>query len=304
MKRRDFIKTSAGASIATGAALTLGTPEKLIAAESDRIDLVAVRGGEPEVMFDHGIEALGGMSAFVKPGQRVLVKPNIGWDRVPERAGNTNPKLVQRIVEHCFKAGAKEVLVFDHTCHEWSKCYENSGIKAAVEAAGGKMVPGNAQAAYRDVKIEGAKRLTETAVHELMLDTDVFINVPILKNHSGAKLTIAMKNLMGCVWDRGYYHKNNLHQCIADFLYFRKPDLNVIDAYNVMTQNGPMGVSLDDVVQMKTQVISPDIVAADAAATKFFGMEPEAINHIKIAAEAGFGEMDLSKLNIKRINVS
>ncbi|GET26955.1 DUF362 domain-containing protein [Prolixibacter sp. NT017] len=304
MKRRDFIRSSVGAGVATGAALSLGGANSLLAAEAETdVDLVAIRGGEPDVMFDKGIAALGGMSRFVKPGQRVLVKPNIGWDRTPERAGNTNPKLVKRIIEHCLEAGAKEVLVFDHTCHEWSKCYQHSGIEQAVAEAGGKMVPGNSEKYYKQVNVKGGVKLKQTDVHELMLDTDVFINVPILKNHSSSRATIAMKNLMGCVWDRGYYHKNDLHQCIADFLHFRKPDLNVVDAYRMMKQNGPVGVSLDDVVTLKSQLISTDIVAADAAAAKFLGMDPAKINHIKIAAEAGFGTMDLSKLNIKRIVV-
>ena len=304
MKRRDFIRSSVGAGVATGAALSLGGANSLLGAEAETdVDLVAIRGGEPDVMFDKGIAALGGMSRFVKAGQRVLVKPNIGWDRTPERAGNTNPKLVKRIIEHCLDAGAKEVLVFDHTCHEWSKCYKNSGIEQAVAEAGGKMVPGNSEKYYKQVAVKGGVKLKETDVHELMLDTDVFINVPVLKNHSSSKATIAMKNLMGCVWDRGYYHKNDLHQCIADFLHFRKPDLNVVDAYRMMTQNGPVGVSLDDVVTMKSQLISADIVAIDAAAAKFLGMNPAEINHIKIANDAGFGTMDLSKLKIKRIVV-
>lgn len=106
---------------------------------------------------------------------------------------------------------------------------------------------------------------------------------------------------MGNVWDRGYWHRNNLHQCIADFTSFKKPDLNIVDAYYVMKKNGPRGVSKGDVVLMKSQIISSDIVAADAAAAKLFGTEPENISYIKLAAEMKLGQMDLSKLNINRI---
>jgi uncharacterized protein (DUF362 family) len=266
-------------------------------------DLVAVRGGEPDVMFDKGIESLGGMSQFVKAGQKVVIKPNIGWDRVPERGANTHPVLIKRIVEQCLKAGAKEVFVFDHTCHEWTKCYKNSGIEQAVIAAGGKMVPGDSERYYQKVDIVGGSKLKDMKVHELLLSCDVFISVPILKHHSSSKLSVSMKNMMGCVWDRGFWHKNDLHQCIADFLNYKKPDLNVVDAYYVLKQNGPMGVSLDDVITMKSLIISKDIVAADAAATKFFGKDPKEINHIQIASAAGMGEMDISKLNINRINL-
>ena len=305
MDRRDFIKKSIQAGIILGSANSIGRHFNLFASQtpypSNNYDLAAIKGGEPDVMFDKAIESLGGMKAFVKKGQKVVVKPNIGWDVVPEKAANTNPILVKRIVQHCYEAGAKEVYVFDNTCDDWKRCYSNSGIERAVKDAGGKMVSGDSERYYQQVDVKNGKKLTSTKVHELILDSDVFINVPILKHHSSTDLTIAMKNLMGNVWDRRYWHANNLHQCIADFTSFKKPDLNIIDAYYVMKRNGPRGVSKADVVLMKSQIISTDIVAADAAAAKLFGTEPEDISYIKLAAEMNLGEMDLSRLNINRI---
>jgi len=252
-------------------------------------------------MFDTAIEALGGMKKFVTSGQKVVVKPNIGWDVPPERAANTNPRLISRIVEHCFNAGAKEVLVFDNTCNDWNKCYSNSGIEKAVKDAGGKMVPGNTEGYYHEVEVAQGKSLKNSQVHELILESDVFINVPVLKHHAATDLSISMKNLMGIIWDRRYWHRNDLHQCIADFTTYSKPDLNIIDAYRVMQKNGPRGVSVDDVGLYKSQIISADIVAADASATKLFGTEPEDVDYIKIADQMGVGTMDLKSLNIKRI---
>jgi Uncharacterized conserved protein len=214
---------------------------------------------------------------------RVVVKPNIGWDKTPEYAANTNPLLVKRIVEHCLQAGAKEVLVFDNTCDQWQRCYSNSGIEKAVKDAGGKIIPGNNEGYYHPVNIPGGKRLNQTKEHEAILESDVFINVPVLKSHGGATLTIAMKNMMGIIWDRGYWHRNDLHQCIADFASYRKPTLNVIDAYRVMKQHGPKGVSLSDVTTMKALIVSEDIVAADAAAAKLFGLNPSDVDYIRIA---------------------
>jgi uncharacterized protein (DUF362 family) len=266
-------------------------------------DLVAVKGGEPDVMFDKAIESLGGIKQFVKPGQKVVVKPNIGWDVGPERAGNTNPKLVKRIIQQCLQAGAKEVYVFDNTCDNWSKCYTNSGIEAATKDAGGKLAPGNTESYYQEVAVPGGKKLKTIKVHELILSSDVFINVPVLKSHSSARLTIGMKNYMGIVWDRMYWHRNDLQQCIADCITWKKPDLTIVDAYNVMMKNGPRGVSVEDVRAMKSLIISKDIVAADAAATKIFGMEPEDVPHIAIASQMGLGTMDLTKLNINRISL-
>ena len=291
--------------LGAGAYMAFGNVLKPFAAESIAqnapFDLVAIKGGEPDIMFDRAIRSLGGIKHFVKPNQTVVVKPNIGWDVPPERAGNTNPVLVKHIIKQCLDAGAKDVYVFDHTCDKWSRCYANSGIDGAVREAGGKIVPGNSEKYYQPVDVPAGKNLTSAKVHELILTSDVFINVPVLKSHGGAGLTIAMKNLMGVVWDRRFWHRNNLHQCIADYASFRKPDLNVIDAYHVMKQNGPRGVSTADVVTLKSQIISTDMVAADTAAAKLFGMDPAELPYIRMAEELKVGTMDLPRLHIDRI---
>jgi uncharacterized protein (DUF362 family) len=308
MKRREFLRTTAGASVAATTALVFGNLKTLFAnrplSSEESFDMVAVMNGEPENMFDKAIESLGGMSKYVKKGNSVVVKPNIGWDVIPERAANTNPKLIKRIVEQCYNAGASEVYVFDYTCDEWTNCYKNSEIEPLAKEAGAKVVPGNFEKYYKPVDIPDGVSLKSVKVHELILDSDVFINVPVLKHHSSADLSIAMKNLMGIIWDRRYWHRNNLHQCIADFTTWCKPDLNVIDAYRVMMKNGPRGVSEKDVVTYKTQIISADIVAADAAAAKVFGSDPETVSYIKKAGDMGIGNYNLEELNIDRIRLS
>ncbi len=308
MKRRNFLRSSLGAGLAAGTFMSFGRLEKVLAGTpvpaGANYDLIAVMGGEPAAMFDMGIQAMGGMGTFVSKGQKVLVKPNIGWDVVPEKGANTNPALIKRIIEHCFRAGAKEVYVFDNTCDNWIKCYKNSGIEQAVKDAGAKIVPGNTESYYQEVTIPNAKKLTSTKVHELVLSSDVFINVPILKNHSSARMTGALKNMMGVVWDRGYWHRNNLNQCIADYALFpQKPALNVMDAYNVMMRNGPRGVSVADLSNMKSLMLSTDWVAIDAAGAKMLGKEPGSIEHIALAAGMGIGKMDLSTMNIHRMKM-
>lgn len=303
MKRRTFLKTL-GAGVWTGAGLALdGYSRESRAGESATkpTDLVAVKNGEPEALFDRGIEALGGMGRFVRKGQTVVVKPNIGWNAPPERAANTNPRLVRRIIEHCLQAGAKEVYVFDHTCDAWRDTYRTSGIEQAVKDAGGKLAPGNSEGYFQSVAIPHGRRLRGAKEHELILQADVLINAPVLKSHGGARLTVAMKNLMGVVWDREEWHANDLHQCIADFATYRKPDLNVVDAYNVLQRHGPRGVSVNDVALMRMQLLSTDLVTADAAAAKLFGLEPEAVDYIRIAHEMGVGRKDLENLAIQRI---
>lgn len=302
MKRREFLQTAVKAGFAAGAGLSLGG--RLFAAEvAPAYDLVAVKNGEPEALFDAGIAALGGMPRFVSRGQTVVVKPNMAWDVPPERAANTNPRLVKRIVEQCLNAGAKAVYVFDNACDNWEKSYRHSGIEQAVKAAGGKIAPAHSEGYFQTVAVPAGKRLQEVKEHELILEADVFINVPVLKSHGSSTLSVSMKNLMGAVWDRWYWHRNDLPQCIADFATYRKPDLNVVDAYNVMMRNGPRGVSDQDVTLMKTQLIAVNMVTADAAAAKLFGIEPDAVEYIKIAHAMGAGRKDLENLAIKRIKL-
>jgi uncharacterized protein (DUF362 family) len=222
MQRRDFLKTSAGATLAAGAAISIGGYEKLWSTSSSaaKYDMVAVMGGNPDSMFDLGIQEYGGMGTFVQKGQKVLIKPNIGWDVIPELAGNTNPLLIKRIIEHCLKAGAKEVYVFDHSIDNWVNTYRNSGIERVAKAAGAKVVPGNSENYYQEIQIPGGIRLKSAKVHQLLLETDVFINVPILKDHNSTRMTCCLKNTMGLVWDRGFWHKNDLQQCIAVFGFY------------------------------------------------------------------------------------
>jgi uncharacterized protein (DUF362 family) len=306
MDRRQFFRKSFGASIVAGAVLA-GKYENLFATAYNStdapFDLVAVKGAEPDVMLKKGMEALGGISAFVKKGQKVVVKPNIGWDVGPERAGDTNPKLIAEIVRQCYNAGASEVYVLDHTCDNWQRSYKNSGIESAAKEAGGKVAPAHTEGYYHEVSIPGGKSLTKAKEHELILEANVFINVPVLKCHDGTRLTIAMKNLMGNVWDRSIWHRTDLHQCIADFATFRKPTLNIVDAYNVMKRNGPRGISVEDVVMMKSLLISTDMVAIDTAATKLFGINPSEVRYIQLAADQKVGRMDLENLRIKRLSV-
>ncbi len=308
MQRRKFIKGSLAAG-AGGVIALKGGNTHLLAATADKsrsakYDLVGVKGGEPAEMFDRGIAELGGMRAFLKRGQSVVVKPNIGWARPPEAAANTNPQLVQRIVEHCYKAGASVVYIFDHTCNSWRDCYEKSGMNKVATATRAKLVTGNHSNDYRDVDVSKGVKLKKAKMHRLILDSDVFINVPVLKNHGGAVMTCAMKNLMGIVWDRGYFHRHDLQQCIADFVTVRPPDLNIIDGYRVMKKGGPRGHSLHDVEMMKYQMLSRDIVAIDTAASKVIGIDTDRIPHIHHAQELGLGTMDLKSIKIKRIKMS
>lgn len=307
MKRRDFFKSAAALGLASVVKDTFAANSSGMSVQADT-DLVAIMGGEPGVMLTRAMKELGGIGKFVKKGNKVVIKPNIGWDRKPELAANTNPEIVSTLVKMCKSAGASEVLVFDHTCHDWKKSYTNSGIEKAVTDAGGKMVPGNDESYYREVELPNGVNLKKTKIHKAIIDCDVWFNVPILKHHGGAKNSIAMKNLMGIVWDRGFYHGHDLHQCIADTAtYAKKPALNIIDAYRIMKSNGPQGKSEADVVTLKSLIVSPDFVAADTAAMKMYSqVSPTDINDVRyigLAEKLKVGTQNLDKLNVKKIKL-
>ncbi len=311
MKRRDFFKKGIFAGVAASALKFDKLQASLVNNEitvEKAPDMVAVMGGEPDVMLDKALAALGGIGKYIKKGQSVVIKPNIGWDRKPEYAANTNPVLVGALVKKCLAAGASKVVVFDHTCDNWQRTYKSSGIADAVKNAGGSIVPGNDERYYKDVTLPRGVSLKKTKIHEALLDADVWINVPILKNHGGAKMTIAMKNYMGIVWDREFFHANDLQQCIADSCtWSKKPVLNIVDAYRVMRQNGPQGKSINDVSTLKTLIVASDIVAADTAAVQFFNqvekMPLASVGHIAKGETLKLGTTNLTKLNIKRIKI-
>lgn len=318
MDRRDFLKTLAMAGAAVSlktsgmmdvmAATVPGSAAAPAQAAGKNADLAAIMNGEPVEMLTAALKELGGIERFVKKGNKVVIKPNIGWDRTPELAGNTNPEIVAELVRLCLKAGASQVEVFDHTCDNWSRCYDHSGIEAAVKKAGGTMVPAHEASYYQEVDVPQGKAIKKAQVHKSIIDCDVWFNVPILKNHGGALMTAAMKNHMGIVWDRRIIHSKGLHQSIADICTYKPAALHIVDAYRTLATNGPQGRSASDVVLTKALFASTDIVAVDTAAGKFFtgvnkNIRFEDIEHIPDGQQLGLGSMDLDKMDVRKIKL-
>ncbi|GMO30985.1 MAG: DUF362 domain-containing protein [Termitinemataceae bacterium] len=304
MDRREFLKKSAALGFGAGLFfMPKGLRSGLAAQESKYPDLIALKGGTPRTMFERGIKELGGIGRFVKSGQTVVIKPNMSFDLEPQYAANTSPELVAAVVKQCKDAGARRILILDHSLAHWERAGKTNGILEAAKNAGAVYAQAEKEGYYHTVPVNGGKRLKEVAVHEALMEADVFINIPVLKHHGGAGVSGSIKNLMGCVWDRRIYHSSGLQTCIADFLYVKKPHLNIVDAYRVLTRNGPGGGNLADVNQMGSMIISPDVVAADSAAFALVGRTQGQVEYVRIASEAGLGQMDLSKLNISRLTV-
>ncbi len=265
-------------------------------------DLAVVKGGSPAAMTKKAVEALGGMDRFVRPGYIVVIKPNIGWDRAPQYAANTNPEVVATLVRLCYAAGARKVKIFDNTCNAAAMCYSNSGIADAAKKAGGSVSHINKDKFMPGLFPEGSA-MKSWPVYRDAVECDCFINVPIAKTHGLSKLTLSMKNLMGvCGGNRGEIHWN-IDKKLPELTAFINPDLTVIDAYRMLMRNGPSGGNLKDVKLMKTVIAGTDPVLADAYAATLFGIEPREIGHLRLGEEAKLGTTNIARANIKKISV-
>ena len=264
----------------------------------DRSKLVIAEGMEPNSLIERGFNALGGIGELVKKGSSVVIKPNFSVPRKPEDAATTSPLLVAAVVRQCLAAGAKEVKVIDYPFSSPPVCLANSGIKAAVEAAGGNAFAINKESFFTQVEISG-KTLEKVLFSKDVLDADVFINFPILKHHGITKITMGLKNMMGLVWDRGYFHKNDLNQAIAELANFHKPHLTILDATRGITDHGPVGPGT--IHEWKQVVFGVDTVAVDAYGATLFGLKPTEIAHLSAAAQLGVGEMDIQKLTVVKV---
>ena len=254
-------------------------------------------------MVRQAIAALGGMERFVPRDANVIVKPNICVAyHTYEYAATTNPWVVGALVKMCLEAGARSVRVMDNpfggTAEE---AYEISGIAEQVKAAGGEMVI-MSRMKFTPTHIPNAQTLKQTAIYDDILKADVVIDVPIAKDHSLARLTLGMKNLMGTIQNRGAIH-SRMGENLADLAGFIRPKLTVVDAVRMLMANGPTGGNLNDVKQMNTIIASPDIVAADSYAATLFGLKPEDLSYITAGTAAGLGRSDLQNLHIEEINV-
>lgn len=300
MNRRDFLK----AAIVTGAALSMpGSSNLLIGTleAAEKTDIVAVQGLSPARITKAAIDGLGGIKAFISRGDIVVVKPNIGWDRLPEYAATTNPEVVSTVVSLCYAAGAKQVKIFDHSVVDPRRCYKQSGIAAAASAVGG-VVSYVDERKFREMKLPGVA-LKSWPIYTEAIEADKFINIPIAKTHGLSALTLGMKNLMGVMGSsRGRIHQR-IDGSLVDLAMTVKPALVVLDAVRILTANGPQGGNLADVRQLNTVVAGRDQVAVDAYGATLFGLKGTALGYVVAGHKAGLGVMDLAKLRIKKLSV-
>ena len=301
MDRRDFLKQimlwSAGISTAIPSFQIV--PELLAADEQPPL-VSHAKGKDYYALVAQVLEPLGTISKFVTTGDRVVIKPNMAWDRNPAQAANTHPQVVKALVELSLDAGAGKVMVFDRTCNEERRCYVNSGIQDAMATVKDSRLkyyhPDSRK--FVPVDIKRGKAVRRLEIYKDALEADTYINVPVAKHHSLSRLTLGLKNSMGVLGgNRGQMHQN-IGQKLADLATVVKPKLTVIDATRVLLRNGPQGGDIDDVKILDTVIASADPVACDAYATTLFDLQPGEISSTVAAYKLGLGEMDLAKMRI------
>ena len=307
MKRRDFLKRS-GQAVAL-AAVTGATgqyfydrqrlPHAPVFQKQHIFDVPTdpalpvvsmARHPDPARALRASLDAVGGIRRFVHAGERVTIKPSIGWDRAPEQAANTNPVLVAEMVRLCREAGAEEVIVTDISCNDPRRCFLRSGIRAAAEEAGARVIL-PADEDFMQVNMHG-QLLGVWPVLRHFVQTDRFINMPIVKHHSLTGCTLGMKNLYGILGGRRNRLHQEIDQSIVDLATFVRPTLTVIDATRVLLRGGPQGGSLDDVSAENTVLCTTDQVAGDARAAEFLGLNAADVGHLVLADRSGLGSLD------------
>lgn len=260
---------------------------------------IAKTAGEPGALTRAAVDALGGMKRFVSRGDIVVVKPNIGWDRMPLHAANTNPQVVAMVVQMAYEAGAKHVVVTDASCNDPNRCFQRSGIWQAAYAKGAEVIVPS-EHRFRGMRLKG-EVLDDWPVYTPLIQADKLINVPVAKHHNLAKYTGAMKNWYGSLGGR----RNRLHQSIdvsvADLATFMRPTLTVLDATRILLRNGPQGGNVDDTRVLNQVIASVDQVAVDAYGCTLIGQKRENIAYLKMGQERGLGTMAWESLRVREV---
>jgi uncharacterized protein (DUF362 family) len=252
-----------------------------------------------EQLVQRAVDAMGGMRRFVSRGDVVVIKPNIGWDRMPIHAANTNPDVVAAVVKLAYDAGAKRVVVADGSCNDPNRCFQRSGIWRAAYDAGAEVVLPQ-EHRFRTMRLKGDV-LDEWPIFTTLVDADKVISVPVAKHHNLAKYTAAMKNWYGVLGGRRNRLHQNIDTSIADLATFMRPTLVVVDAWRVLMRNGPQGGNIDDARDMHTVMATVDQVAADAYGCTLIGQKPENLPYLAMGEKRGLGTTRWENLRVKEV---
>ena len=257
--------------------------------------------------IEQAINMLGGIRKFVKPGDKVLIKPNVVSPLPPEKAATTHPSVVKAIIE-IVKEVTPNIWVGDCSAGDTAgiteQAFKVSRIMNVIDEE--KVEFRNLQEEpFMPVELKHFTVVERTDFAKAALEADVIINVPKLKTHGITFLTGALKNLFGLVHpeERKYFHKeyeggyyfNNVFVDIYNF-FNDKIKLNIMDA--VVGMQGDQGPAHGEPKNIGLVLVSTDGVALDAVASEIVGYKPLGIQTTRIAFEKLIGIGDLKQINI------
>ena len=302
VSRREFMKAQGiGTLLLASASSGITAPRVIHAAE---VPYIGVAVGDPAKAARAAVDILGGMKAFVKSGDKVIIKPNMSFAEGVDSGTNTHPEIIRELVAMCREAGASRVRVLDHPLRPTELCVQEA--KDACRIFGEDIVHALRKSDfYTEVAIPQGSSLKKTDVMKDVLDSDVLIAVPVAKTHGSTGVSLSMKGMMGLIWSRAIMHwRYDLNNSIVDLCTLLKPKLVMIDGTRVLSTNGPGGPGI--VLRPKTVIVSRDMVAADAYAVQTFEwygkkMEPHQVRHIRIAQERGLGRIDIGNLVTRKV---
>lgn len=313
ISRRHFLELSAKSSLLALIGKSIQWTPPVLRATDASIDpesVVITQNGAATELTKAAVNALGGMNRFVSSGEKVLIKPNASFNNDPENATTTNPQVASTVIDLCFQAGASEVFLADHLLQTpASRTLTRNGLKDAAENSGAQFIVLERASDFENVEVHGSRVLQNVDVASLYFDCDKFINLPILKHHSSTGSTIGMKNLMGLIWNRSAFHRDGLHECIADLSLVIKPEVTIIDATRALMTKGPRGPG--DVVEIGKVIAGTDSVAVDIAALSIgsslgyrdFNLNGTRNKYINVGAELGIGDGNQASVASKTVEL-
>jgi uncharacterized protein (DUF362 family) len=258
---------------------------------------VAVAYGEDRGRtVSDALGALGGMAAFVQPGDRVLLKVNAAFATPPMLGATTHPDLVRHVIRLCREAGAAQVMVSDNPINDPASCFELSGIGPAAREAGAAVIlPGHGQ--FENYTIPGAQLIRKWPVLTGPLrKADKVIGLAPVKDHHRSGASMTLKNWYGLLGGRRNIFHQQIHTIITELGLLIKPTLVILDGTVSMMHNGPTGGSMDDLKPTRTMIVGTDAVAVDAMGAGLLDKTLDDLPFLRMAERAGVGSTKFQEL--------
>ncbi|AXA37505.1 protein of unknown function (DUF362) [Candidatus Sumerlaea chitinivorans] len=265
--------------------------------------MAIAQGSKREKSLEAALESLGGISRFVSRGDVVLIKVNAAFASPAMLGATTHPDLVRAIVTLCRKAGAREVRVADNPINDPESCFRLSGVGAAAEEAGARLILPRPNA-FRQLTLENGQLIRNWPVMTAALEgATKVIGVTPVKDHNRAGASMTMKNWYGLLGGRRNTFHQDIHTIITELAMLMRPTFVVLDGTTVMVSNGPTGGSTADLREANTLVVSTDQVAADAFGATLLGRTVSDLPYLARAEAAGCGTTNFNSLNPIRVEV-